>query len=51
MTSSEAYIHYTPEKFGADGEVTDESTQAFLTGFLNEYRDHVVRVLTVLPRQ
>jgi chromate reductase len=51
MTSPEAYIHYTPEKFSPDGEVTDESTQAFLTGFLNEYRDHLVRVLTVLPRQ
>ena len=51
MTSPEAYIHYTPEKFGADGEVIDESTRKFLTGFLNEYRDHVVRVLTVLPRQ
>jgi chromate reductase len=50
MTSPEAYIHYSPDKFQADGEVTDESTKAFLTNFLAEYRDHVVRVLTVLPR-
>jgi len=51
MTSPEAYIHYTPEVFAPDGEVTNESTREFLTNFLNEYHDHVVRVLTVLPRQ
>ena len=50
MTSPEAYIHYTPERFTADGEVTDELTAVFLTEFLAEYRDHLVRVLTVLPR-
>jgi chromate reductase len=50
MTSPEAYIHYTPEVFKADGEITNESTEAFLRQFLDEYRDHVVRVLTVLPR-
>jgi len=50
MTSPEAYIHYSPEVFTADGEVTNESTAAFLSNFLSEYRDHVVRVLTVLPR-
>ena len=51
MTSPEAYIHYSPEKFTPDGEVTDESTEAFLRAFLAEFRDHIVRVLTVLPRQ
>ncbi|HET9873977.1 MAG TPA: NADPH-dependent FMN reductase [Propionibacteriaceae bacterium] len=51
MTAPEAYIHFSSEVFRPDGEVTDESTQAFLSNFLNEYRDHVVRVLTVLPRQ
>ena len=51
MTSPEAYIYYSPEKFTPDGEVTDESTEAFLRAFLAEFRDHVVRVLTVLPRQ
>jgi chromate reductase len=50
MTSPEAYIHYSPEIFSPDGEVTNESTAAFLSNFLSEYRDHVVRVLTVLPR-
>src|SRR5674476_894061 len=50
MTSPEAYIHYTPEVFRPGGEVTDESTAAFLRGFMTEFRDHMVRVLTVLPR-
>ena len=50
MTAPEAYIHYSPDVFTADGEVTDESTVAFLRGYLTEFRDHVVRVLTVLPR-
>ena len=50
MTAPEAYVHFTPEKFAATGEVVDDSTEAFLRGFLQEFRDHVVRVLTVLPR-
>lgn len=51
MTAPEAYIQYSPEVFGADGEVTNESTAAFLRGFMSEFGDHVARVLTVLPRQ
>jgi chromate reductase, NAD(P)H dehydrogenase (quinone) len=51
MTAPEAYIQYTPELFPGNGEVTDESTVAFLTNFMAEFRDHIVRVLTVLPRQ
>jgi chromate reductase len=50
MTSPEAYIQYTPERFRDDGEVIDESTANFLKDFMAEFRDHVVRVLTVLPR-
>src|SRR3954463_15180448 len=50
MTAPEAYIHYSPEVFRDDGEVTVESTAMFLTGFMNEFRDHIQRVLTVLPR-
>jgi chromate reductase, NAD(P)H dehydrogenase (quinone) len=33
-----------------DGEVTSDSTVVFLTNFMNEFRDHIDRVLTVLPR-
>ena len=50
MTSPEAYIHYSPEVFRPDGEVTDESTAEFLRTFMLEFHDHLVRVLTVLPR-
>ena len=51
MTAPEAYIQFSPELFPGDGEVTDESTRDFLTDFMGEFRDHVARVLTVLPRQ
>ncbi len=51
MTAPEAYIHYSPEVFREDGEIAREDTQAFLTGFMQEFRDHIQRVLTVLPRQ
>jgi len=50
MTAPEAYIKFSPEVFPGNGEVTDESTVAFLTNYLNEFREHVIRVLTVLPR-
>jgi chromate reductase len=50
MTSPEAYVHFTPERFRDDGEVIDESTANFLKDYMAEFRDHVVRVLTVLPR-
>jgi chromate reductase len=50
LTSPEAYIHYSPEVFASDGEVTDENTAAFLRDYMAEFRDHVERVLTVLPR-
>jgi chromate reductase len=50
MTSPEAYIQYTPELFTDDGEVTSDATTVFLRDFMTEFRDHVARVLTVLPR-
>jgi len=51
MTAPEAYIQFKPGLFTDDGEVTDESTTQFLSDFMREFRDHVERVLTVLPRQ
>jgi chromate reductase len=51
MTSPEAYIQYSPEVFLDDGEVTNDATVAFLSDFMAEFRDHIARVLTVLPRQ
>jgi chromate reductase, NAD(P)H dehydrogenase (quinone) len=50
MTSPEAYIHYSPDIFADNGEVSNETTEVFLRDFMAEYRDHVERVLTVLPR-
>src|SRR3954462_8057077 len=50
MTAPEAYIYFRPELFTDDGAVTDESTAAFLTEFMREFRTHIERVLTVIPR-
>jgi chromate reductase len=50
MTAPEGYITFIPGVFTDSGEVTDESTAAFLTTFMQEFRDHTERVLTVLPR-
>jgi chromate reductase, NAD(P)H dehydrogenase (quinone) len=51
MTAPEAYIQYTPDIFPGEGRVTNEATRAFLAAYMSEFRDHIVRVLTVLPRQ
>jgi chromate reductase len=51
MTSPEAYIRFTPETFPGDGRVADEAVEAFLTTYMAEFREHIARVLTVLPRQ
>ena len=51
MTSPEAYIKFTPEVFPGDGQVTNESTKTFLATYMAEFREHIMRVLTVLPRQ
>jgi chromate reductase len=50
MTAPEAYITFRPGLFTEDGEVTDESTATFLTDFMQEFRTHIERVLTVIPR-
>lgn len=51
MTAPEAYIHFTPEVFLDDGTVTKPDTEEFLRSYMAEFRDHVQRVLTVLPRK
>jgi chromate reductase len=50
MTSPEAYIHFSHDVFADDGEVSNEATETFLRDYMIEFRDHVERVLTVLPR-
>lgn len=50
MTAPEAYIHFDDGVYLASGEVTNADSKEFLTNFMKEFRDHVERVLTVLPR-
>lgn len=50
MTAPEAYIHFKPEVFGESGEVADDTTATFLRAFMQEFRIHIERVLTVIPR-
>ena len=50
MTAPEAYIHFSHDDFADDGEVTNERTEEFLRSYMAEFRDHIQRVLTVLPR-
>ena len=50
MTAPEAYIQFSPDVFSEEGEVTNDATATFLRGFMSEFRDHIARVLTVLPR-
>jgi chromate reductase len=50
MTAPEAYIQFKPGLFDDDGTVNDPRTEEFLRVFMAEFRDHLVRVLTVLPR-
>jgi chromate reductase len=51
MTAPEAYIRFTADDFGDDGTITNSRTEEFLRDFMAEFREHVQRVLTVLPRQ
>lgn len=51
MNAPEAYIQFSADVFADDGEVLDENTARFLRDYMNEFGDHVTRVLTVLPPQ
>ena len=50
MTAPEAYVYFQPGLFTEDGEVTDPPTASFLRDFMQEFRTHTERVLTVIPR-
>ncbi|MFO1209708.1 MAG: NADPH-dependent FMN reductase [Amaricoccus sp.] len=50
MNSIEAYIQFKPGLITADGEVTDEGTEQFLKGWIDEFAGFVERVYTALPR-
>jgi chromate reductase, NAD(P)H dehydrogenase (quinone) len=50
MTAPEAYIQFDGDAYGPDGEIKDDGLRTVLTDYMQEFRDHVERVLTVLPR-
>ncbi|MFJ5899308.1 NADPH-dependent FMN reductase [Streptomyces sp. NPDC093064] len=49
MNAPEAYVRFNPEVFTDDGQVTNSDTEQSLQRFMEEFRDHIVRVLSVLP--
>jgi chromate reductase len=51
MNAPEAYIQFTPELIGDDGEVSRDTTAQFLRNYMEEFRTFIERVLTVLPRK
>ena len=50
LTAPEAYVTFDAADYEEDGSPANERTRTFLTAFVNEYRDHIERELTVLPR-
>lgn len=51
MNAPEAYIQFKPGMIDDEGEVTVDSTRAFLRDYMAAYHDFIARVLTVLPRE
>ena len=51
LSPPEAYIQFTPGLITDDGEVTDKSTEQFLSDFMDAFAVFITRVLTVLPRE
>ncbi|MBK1781253.1 NAD(P)H-dependent oxidoreductase [Advenella sp. WQ 585] len=49
MNSPEAYIQFKPGLITEDGRVTDESTEAFLKKYMEEFHQFITRVCSVLP--
>ena len=50
MTAPEAYVQFSPKVFPGNGEVADPAVATFLAAYMSEFRDHITRVLAVLPR-
>ncbi len=51
LNTVEAYIQFKPGLIKEDGQVTDDSTEKFLSKYMKEFHTFIVRVLTVLPRE
>ena len=50
MNSIEAYMQFEKGMIDADGQVTDESTRAFLQNYMAEFYRFIERVYIALPR-
>ena len=50
MNAIEAYIQFKPGLITEQGEVTDQSTEAFLKNYMTQFAAFIERVYTVLPR-
>jgi len=50
MSAPEAYIQYLPEIFCDDGEIKSPEMRAFLTLYMQSFRDFIERVTTVVPQ-
>ena len=51
MNAPEAYIQFTPGMITDGGEVTVDSTEAFLREYMQEFHDFIARVKLALPRE
>lgn len=51
LNTVEGYIQFTPGLINDEGEVTVKATESFLKKYMAEFHAHIVRVLTVLPRE
>ncbi|WP_040831993.1 NADPH-dependent FMN reductase [Nocardia jiangxiensis] len=49
MTSPEAYIQFHPDVFTPDGDVLDDSTKRFLTGFMADFATFIGRIHGTIP--
>ena len=47
LNSPEAYIQFSPEVFGDNGEIKNADTEQFLRHYMDEYCAFVQRVLAV----
>jgi chromate reductase len=50
MNAIEAYIEFTPNLVTEDGEVTNASTEEFLSNYMKEFHAFITRVYMAIPR-
>jgi chromate reductase len=50
LNAPEAYIHFSPEVFCADGEIKNPETKVFLSSYMEAFREFIIRVLSVVPQ-